>query len=100
MANEIKLGDQTYPLGDLTGAHLEDHYDAVLAFTQMVGIPTKDQFTASITLLHQAILAGGGVISRDEVRKFVQFPRVAEITDVVGKALGFKRAAPGEAGRP
>jgi hypothetical protein len=101
VANEIRLGETTYPLGDLTGAHLEDHYDAVLAFTQMTGIPNRDQFSAALTLLHQSILAGGGSITREQVRSAIQFPDTARITDAVGKALGFKRAAsPGEAERP
>jgi hypothetical protein len=100
--NVLQLGEASYPLGNLTGAHLEDHYEAVQAFTAMSGVPDRAQFSATVTLLHQAMAAGGSGLTRAEVAALVQLPQLASVIVAVGRALGFEpsKVTQGEAERP
>jgi len=99
---DLKLRDRTIRLGDLTGAHLEDNYDAVMVFSQMTGQPTKEQFSALITLVHVAAIAGGETLTREELKALIRLPDSAALVGAVSLALGFVAAEPatGEVQRP
>ena len=90
----IKLIDQEYPLGDLTGAELEDNYDAVQAYMTMTGVPNKDQFSAIVTLVHLSMVAGGSKLTREEMRRLVRFSQGAALIEAAGYALGLRKADP------
>jgi hypothetical protein len=100
--NVLKLGEVEYPMGELTGAHLEDHYDAVAIFSQMSGMPTREQFAAAITLAWWARGAAGSTMTRDEMRALVRLPNTPALVSAVGRSLGFVEAsgAKGEAKSP
>ncbi len=98
----LKLGEIEYRVGELTGAHLEDHYDAVLLVTEMAGAPSRAQFSALLTLAHQAVLAGGAVVSREDMVAKVRWSDAGALATAVVTALGFApaSASTGEADRP
>jgi hypothetical protein len=102
VANVLQLGDKKYTLGDLTGAHLEDNYEAVRLFSSITGLPTKEQFSATLTLAHLALVAGGATMTREEMRGLIRMPQTVLLIGAVSVALGFPEAKkdPGEAGSP
>lgn len=98
----LKLKGREIKLGELTGAHLEDNYDAVVSCSQLSGTPTKEQFAALITVAHLAAQAGGETLTRDELRQLVRFPDTVRLASAVFTALGFVEKEPdtGEAKSP
>jgi hypothetical protein len=100
----IKLCGQEYPLGDLTGAELEDAYEAVQTYSTLAGFPTREQFGAVITLVHLSMVAGGSALTRDEMRKLVRFSDGSHLIEAAGYALGLRqstdRVTTGEAKGP
>ena len=90
MPNAVTLAGRRFEFGDLTGAVLEDHYDSITMFLQMTGVPTKDQFSALLTLAHQSMVAGGWQGTREDAVKLVRYRDSVALGVAVGKALGFE----------